>query len=114
MGILAALNDRPTMGNVVEWMDSETLLLLFSMMILVAVLTETGIFDYMAVYAFKVCNSMYLYVEIDIDNSKPKKKEKKEKKNNNNIISMSIMASIMATYSLWRHLLCDAANKRRK
>lgn len=54
MGILAALNDRPTMSNVVEWMDSETLLLLFSMMILVAVLTETGIFDYTAVYAFKV------------------------------------------------------------
>lgn len=55
MGTLAALNDRPTMENVVEWMDTETLLLLFSMMILVAVLTETGIFDYIAVYAFKVC-----------------------------------------------------------
>lgn len=54
MGILAALNDRPTMADVVEWMDSETLLLLFSMMILVAILTETGIFDYTAVYAFKV------------------------------------------------------------
>lgn len=54
MGTLAALNDRPTMENVVEWMDTETLLLLFSMMILVAVLTETGIFDYIAVYAFKV------------------------------------------------------------
>lgn len=54
MGILAALNDRPSMADVVEWMDSETLLLLFSMMILVAILTETGIFDYAAVYAFKV------------------------------------------------------------
>lgn len=46
------------MENVVEWMDSETLLLLFSMMILVAVLTETGIFDYTAVYAFKVKSRM--------------------------------------------------------
>lgn len=58
MGFLSALSDRPTMDNVVEWMDSETLLLLFSMMILVAVLTETGIFDYMAVYAFKVSVSI--------------------------------------------------------
>ena len=42
------------MSDVVQWMDAETLLLLFSMMILVAILTETGIFDFIAVYAFQV------------------------------------------------------------
>lgn len=48
------LNDRPTMHDIIEWMDSDTLLLLFSMMLLCALLTETGIFNYIAVYVFKV------------------------------------------------------------
>lgn len=54
IGILAAMNDRPTMSDVMSWIDVETLLLLFGMMILVAILSETGIFDYLAVYAYKV------------------------------------------------------------
>lgn len=45
---------RPTMAELVQWIDVETLLLLFSMMVLVAIFSETGIFDYMAVYAYKV------------------------------------------------------------
>lgn len=32
----------------------ETLMLLFSMMIIIAILTETGVFDYVAVYTYKV------------------------------------------------------------
>lgn len=54
LGVLAAMNERPTMALIVSWIDVETLLLLFGMMILVAVLSETGVFDYLAVYAFKV------------------------------------------------------------
>lgn len=54
VGILAALNSRPTMTTIMGWIDVETLLLLFGMMILVAILSETGVFDYLAVYAFKV------------------------------------------------------------
>lgn len=54
IAILAAMNERPTMGEVITWIDVETLLLLFGMMILVAILSETGIFDYLAVYAYKV------------------------------------------------------------
>lgn len=54
VAILTMLNDRPTMTDMVVWMDIETLLLLFSMMILVAILTDTGVFDYIAVYTFKV------------------------------------------------------------
>lgn len=51
---LALMNDRPTMPEILSWIDVETLLLLFGMMTLVAVLAETGIFDYLAVLAFKV------------------------------------------------------------
>lgn len=42
------------MGDIITYMDVEALLLLFSMMILVAILTETGVFDYLAYYSFKV------------------------------------------------------------
>lgn len=54
IGILAALDERPPMSEIMGWIDVETLLLLFGMMILVAILSETGIFDYLAVYAYKV------------------------------------------------------------
>lgn len=54
VAILAALNARPTMAEIVSWIDTETLLLLFSMMVLVTIFSETGIFDYTAVYAYKV------------------------------------------------------------
>jgi P protein len=54
IGVLAAMNERPSMAVVISWIDTETLLLLFGMMVLVAVLAETGVFDYLAVYAFKV------------------------------------------------------------
>ncbi|XP_058826333.1 P protein-like isoform X2 [Topomyia yanbarensis] len=56
IAILAALDDRPTMEDVVGWIDVETILLLFSMMILVAILAETGIFDFLAVYIYKITN----------------------------------------------------------
>ncbi|GLV36913.1 hoepel1 [Carabus blaptoides fortunei] len=54
VAILAALNERPTMSEIISWIDAETLLLLFSMMTLVAIFSETGIFDYMAVLAYKI------------------------------------------------------------
>lgn len=54
IGTLAALQDRPTMNDIIKWMDYETLLLIFSMMLLVAILVDTGIFDYIAVYTFQV------------------------------------------------------------
>lgn len=54
MAILTLMNERPTMPEILSWIDAETLLLLFGMMILVGILSETGIFDYLAVCAFKV------------------------------------------------------------
>lgn len=53
IAILTLQNDRPTMSDIVSYMDMEALLLLFSMTIVVAVLTETGVFDYLAYYSFK-------------------------------------------------------------
>jgi Na+/H+ antiporter NhaD/arsenite permease-like protein len=52
--IVPVMSQRPTMAELISWIDVETLLLLFSMMMLVAILSETGIFDYLAVYAYKV------------------------------------------------------------
>ncbi|XP_073825258.1 hoepel2 [Musca autumnalis] len=54
IAVLACFNDRPNMEEVVKFMDMELLTLLFCMMILVGILTETGVFDYIAVMAFEV------------------------------------------------------------
>lgn len=58
IGTLAALDDRPTMADIIGWLDFETLLLIFSMMILVNILMDTGVFDYIAVCIFKVSHVM--------------------------------------------------------
>ncbi|CAH2101649.1 unnamed protein product [Euphydryas editha] len=54
LAALALVGERPTLMELITWLDIETLLLLFSMMILVAIMAETGIFDYLAVYTFEV------------------------------------------------------------
>lgn len=54
IAILALMDERPTMPEILSWIDVETLLLLFGMMTIVAILSETGLFDYLAVFAFKV------------------------------------------------------------
>lgn len=59
--LLAALGARPTLEDVISWIDIETLLLLFGMMVLVAILAQTGVFDFLAVYAFKVSFAYIFY-----------------------------------------------------
>lgn len=54
LSVLAVMHQKPSMEEIVSWLDTETLLLLFGMMILVAILSETGIFDFLAVFAYKV------------------------------------------------------------
>ncbi|XP_051882475.1 P protein [Pristis pectinata] len=54
LAALAVIGDRPNMVTVVEWIDYETLTLLFGMMILVAIFSETGFFDYCAVKAYQL------------------------------------------------------------
>uniref|UniRef100_A0A8D3BRZ2 OCA2 melanosomal transmembrane protein n=1 Tax=Scophthalmus maximus TaxID=52904 RepID=A0A8D3BRZ2_SCOMX len=51
LAALAIIGDRPSLVTVVEWIDYETLALLFGMMVLVAIFSDTGFFDYCAVKA---------------------------------------------------------------
>lgn len=46
------MNDRPSLSEIISWMNMSTIMLLFGMMILVAILCDTGFFDYMAVLAY--------------------------------------------------------------
>lgn len=54
LAALAVIGDRPSLVTVVEWIDYETLALLFGMMVLVAIFSETGFFDYCAVKAYQL------------------------------------------------------------
>ncbi|XP_053491887.1 P protein isoform X1 [Ictalurus furcatus] len=54
LAALAYIGDRPSLMTVVEWIDFETLALLFGMMILVAIFSDTGFFDYCAVKAYQL------------------------------------------------------------
>ena len=45
--------NRPTLITIVSWVEWETLLLLFGMMIIVAIFCETGFFDLVAVQIFR-------------------------------------------------------------
>lgn len=53
LGVLSILNKRPSLETVVEWIDFETIMLLFGMMVIVGVLSETGVFEFAAVKAYK-------------------------------------------------------------
>ncbi|XP_026322600.1 P protein-like isoform X2 [Hyposmocoma kahamanoa] len=54
IAVLSLCGMRPTLPEVVSWLDAETLLLLLSMMLLVAIIADTGLFDTLAVLAFEV------------------------------------------------------------
>lgn len=51
---LALVGERPSLEEVLSWVDVETLSLLFGMMVLVSILCETGFFDYVAVLAYRL------------------------------------------------------------
>ncbi|XP_038055729.1 P protein-like [Patiria miniata] len=54
LATLAALNERPPLETIMTWIDYETLSLLWGMMTLVAIFSETGFFDYCALKAYKM------------------------------------------------------------
>ncbi|XP_050358456.1 P protein-like [Nymphalis io] len=54
LAVLSLIGERPSLPELISWLDMETLLLLFSMMILVAIMAETGMFDFLAVFTFEV------------------------------------------------------------
>ena len=45
---------RPSLEELMTWIDVETLLLLFSMMLIVSIVSETGVFRYMGYWSFKI------------------------------------------------------------
>ncbi|KAH9645369.1 hypothetical protein HF086_011133 [Spodoptera exigua] len=54
LAVLSIAGERPTLPELISWLDVETLLLLFSMMLLVSIMAETGLFDFLAVFTFEV------------------------------------------------------------
>ncbi|XP_076467819.1 P protein-like [Babylonia areolata] len=54
LAVLSAVNQKPATETLIGWMDTETLMLLFGMMIMVAVVAETGIFDFCAFKAYQL------------------------------------------------------------
>lgn len=54
LAVLSVLNKRPSLEVIVAWIDYETVMLLFGMMIIVGILSETGIFEWAAVKAYKI------------------------------------------------------------
>lgn len=44
---------RPSMSLILSWIDFETLMLLFGMMLIVGIFSETGFFDWVALTAYK-------------------------------------------------------------
>lgn len=59
LGVLSALGKQPSMETILLWIDFETVMLLFGMMILVSVSAETGVFEWAAVKAYKVSGGRY-------------------------------------------------------
>lgn len=49
--------ERPTLNSIVTWIEWETVLLMFGMMIIVAIFCETGLFDLIAVRIFHYSKS---------------------------------------------------------
>lgn len=47
--LISFISDAPSLDTVVNWMDSSTLCLLFGMMIMIQMLSTTGLFEYLAV-----------------------------------------------------------------
>nr|AOW69298.1 pink-eyed dilution-like protein [Salpingoeca urceolata] len=54
LAVLSVLNKRPSLEVIIGWIDYETVMLLFGMMIIVGILSQTGIFEWAAVKAYKI------------------------------------------------------------
>ncbi|KAI6656849.1 P protein-like [Oopsacas minuta] len=54
IAILAILDKRPELEEIISWIDYETVCLLFGMMIIVGIIADTGFFDYFAIKAYRL------------------------------------------------------------
>ncbi|XP_062139336.1 P protein-like [Drosophila sulfurigaster albostrigata] len=62
LGVLCLDDSRPKLATIIGWIDVEALVLLFGMMIMVAILSETGLFDYLAVFAYQLSRGNVWYL----------------------------------------------------
>ena len=53
LGFVAVVHGRPSFETVINWIDFETVGLLFGMMIMVGIFSETGFFEWSAIKAYK-------------------------------------------------------------
>lgn len=54
VGVLCLLGKAPTVKTIMLWIDMQTMILLFSMMVMVSVLSETGLYDYVSMLAYQM------------------------------------------------------------
>ncbi|XP_072040716.1 P protein-like [Amphiura filiformis] len=65
LATLSAFNERPSMEVVMTWLDYETLALLWGMMTIVAIFSETGFFDWCALMSYKIAKGrMWVLITI--------------------------------------------------
>lgn len=56
ISMLALLNLRPSLRTIIDWIDFEILLELFGLTLIIAILAETGIIDYITVRIYEISN----------------------------------------------------------
>nr|AOW69295.1 pink-eyed dilution-like protein [Salpingoeca infusionum] len=54
IGVLSLMHKQPSLETIVGWIDYETVMLLFGMMVIVGVLSDTGVFEWSAVQAYRL------------------------------------------------------------
>ncbi|EDV50295.1 P protein [Drosophila erecta] len=54
LALLTVLGDRPTLEKIVSWVDWETMMILLGNMIMTSRMADTGLFDYLAVVAYRI------------------------------------------------------------
>ncbi|KAH8376955.1 hypothetical protein KR093_002359 [Drosophila rubida] len=68
LGMLSMMDLRPSFPHIISWIDIDTLMLLFGMMVMVAILSDTGLFDVLSLFAYRLSNGkiwlllFYLYM----------------------------------------------------
>ncbi|XP_039486706.1 P protein [Drosophila santomea] len=54
LALLAVLGSRPDLETIVSWVDWETMMILLGNMIMTSCMADTGLFDYLAVVAYRI------------------------------------------------------------
>ncbi|KAG9510215.1 P protein [Fragariocoptes setiger] len=57
--VYTCVRQKPDLETIISWNDTETTSLLFGMMLIMAVLSDTGLFDYMAVECYVLARGLF-------------------------------------------------------